>query len=180
MRHILAALLTLTAPPALASDACNSLLSEDLAATVTAAFPAFRLPLVTDNLAEDVAWSKEQTGNACLGVAQADFDGNGTKDWLLGLVEKKGAGALVVAALSRGGKWQLHELDSWPEGRSRLYVAVDKAGTYGSVLEGEPSEKGEVNHLVCSHAVAIFGATESSGVAYCYRHGTWQHTWISD
>ena len=132
------------------------------------------------NLAEDVAWSKEQTGNACLGVAQADFDGNGKKDWLLGLTEKKGTSSLVVAALSLGGKWQLHKLDSWPEGRSRLYVTVDKAGTYDSVFDGEPSEKGEVNRLVCPHSVAVFGTTESSGVAYCYSRGRWQHTWISD
>lgn len=170
----------LTTTPVLAADACSSKFPEGLKATVTAAFPTFRLPLVTDNLTEDVAWSEEQTGNSCLGAAQADFDGNGTKDFLLGLTEKKGVGAIVVAALSQDGKWRLHELDSWPEGRSRLYVAADKAGAYESVFEGEPSEKGEVNHLVCSHAVAVFGATESSGVAYCYRRGAWQHTWISD
>jgi len=180
MRHILAVLLTFTALPALAADACHAQLPKGLKAAVAAAFPAFRLPSVADNLAEDVAWSKEQTGNACLGVAKADFDSNGKPDWLLGLTAKNGNGALVLVALSLGGKWRLHKLDTWPEGRSRLYVTTDSPGTYDSVLEGEPSEQGEVNRLICPHAVAVFGATESSGVAYCYSRKGWQHTWISD
>ena len=179
MRHILAVLLAMTSLSASATDACRKQLPSSLKAKVAKAFPAFRIPHVTDNLAEDVAWNQEQNGNPCLGVAKADFDGNGTTDWLLGLTAKKGTGSVVLAALSRGKKWQLHELDRWPEGRSRLYVSAEKPGTYISVLEG-PLAPGEVNLLVCSRSVAVFGATESSGVAYCYNRGTWRHTWFSD
>jgi hypothetical protein len=180
MRYLLAIFLTFIATPALAEDVCNSQIPGTLKAAIAVEFPLFRIPLVTDNLEEDVAWGKEENGNSCLGVAKADFDGNSTTDWLIGLTQKNGTGALVVAALSQGKQWHFHRLDSWPEGRSRLYVTIDRPGTYESIIGGKPAKKGEVKRLVCRHAVAVFGATESSGVAYCYSRGSWKHTWISD
>jgi len=180
MTRTLAILLVLFATPGLAKDACVSQLPETLKVAVGAAYPSYRLPLVTDNTAEDVAGSKERTGNACLGVAKGNFSGNGTDGWVLGLTQRHGKGALVVVALPQQGKWQLHTLVSWPGDRSRLYVAAYKPGRYDSVLDGPPSEIGEVDHLVCHHDVAVYGATESTGVAYCYSHGKWRHTWFSD
>jgi len=179
MRYIFAVLIISMAPSAIAADACHAPLPGALMTQVTERFPSFRLPAVTDNLAEDVAWSKEQSGNECLGAATADFDGDGTKDWLLGLTAKKDTGSLVVVALARDEKWELHKLVAWPEGRSRLYVSAEKPGTYASLFDG-PYEPGEVSSFVCPHSVAVFGATESSGVAYCYKAGKWQHAWISD
>ncbi|MBB5863531.1 hypothetical protein [Xanthomonas sp. 3058] len=179
MRKVLAVLSLLVAPSAAAGDACHALLPGVLISQVTERFPSFRLPAVTDNLAEDVAWSKEQSGNECLGAASADFDGDGTKDWLLGLTAKAGTGSSVIVALTRGDSWQLHKLAEWPEGRSRLYVGAEKPGTYDSLFDG-PYEPGEVSSFVCPHSVVVFGAAESSGVAYCYKAGKWQHTWISD
>jgi hypothetical protein len=179
MRHIFTVLIVSIAPPALAADACRAPLPNVLIDQVTERFPSFRLPAVADNLVEDVEWSKKQTGNECLGATAADFDGDGTKDWVLGLTAKQGAGSLVLVALAHGEKWQLHKLVAWPEGRSRLYVSAEKAGTYDSLFDG-PYEPGEVGRLVCPQSVVVFGATESSGVAYCYTAGKWQHAWISD
>ena len=180
MTRILAVLLVVVVFPAAASDACTSQLPDTLKAALSAAYPSFRLPVVTDNLAEDVAWSKEHTGKSCLGVAKGDFAGNGREGWIVGLTQKRGSGARVVVALPFGRNWQLYTLASWSSDRARLYVAAYKPGTYDSVLDGKPSEKGEVEHLVCPHDVAVYGATESTGVAYCYSHGTWKHTWFSD
>ncbi len=145
------------------------------------AFPKFRPPLATDNLAEDMEWDLKEGRKGCLGVATSDFDGDGTKDFLLGLTALKGSGALIVVALARGENWKLETLNEWPEGRIRLYVAADKPGVYRrtKALDG-PLELGEIDPLTCSHSAAIFGATESSGVAYCYNNRIWQHVWISD
>jgi len=181
MKTLLAVLLSLTSLPAIAGDACDAQLPSALKARVATAFPAFRTPAVTDNLPEDVEWDLKQKGKGCLGVAKADFDGNGTQDFLLGLTAKKGDRAIVLVALSRRGKWQFHQLDMWPEGRSRLYVSADKPGVYvrTEALDG-PREHGEVSPLRCSHSVAVFGTTESTGVAYCYKKGKWPYVWVSD
>jgi hypothetical protein len=181
MRIFLTALLTLTNFPAIATDACDAQVPRALKAEIEKAFPAFRTPVATDNLAEDVKWDLEQKGKGCLGVAKADFDGNGTKDFLLGLTARKGTGATVLIALSLNGAWQFHQLDAWPEGRSRLYVSAEKPGTYvrTEALE-DPLEPGEMSPLKCQNPVAVFGATESTGVAYCYKKNKWQHVWVSD
>jgi hypothetical protein len=132
-------------------------------------------------LPEDIEWDLKEGGKGCLGVAIADFDGDGTKDLLLGLTALKGSGARIVVALTRGKNWKLETLDEWSKDRNRLYVAADKPGVYRrtEALDG-PLEEGEVSLLKCLHAAAIFGATESSGVAYCYDNQNWQHVWISD
>ncbi len=181
MKTLLVALFSLTSLPAVAGDACGAQLPSALKAQVAKAFPAFRTPAATDNLPEDVEWDLKQKGKGCLGVAIADFDGNGTQDFLLGLTAKKDGGAIVLVALSRSGKWQFHQLDAWPEGRSRLYVSAEKPGVYvrTQALDG-PLEPGEVSPLNCSHSVAVFGATESTGVAYCYKKGKWPYVWVSD
>lgn len=181
MKTILAALLSLTSAPAIAGDVCDAQLPSALRAQVVETFAKFRTPAVRDNLPEDVEWNHQHQGNGCLGVAKADFDGDGRQDFLLGLTAKQGNGAIVLAALSRGGKWQFHRLAVWPEGRSRLYVSAENPGVYvrTEALDG-PLQHGEVSPLKCFHPVAVFGTTESTGVAYCYKKGKWPHVWISD
>jgi hypothetical protein len=176
-----AAILIMLAGPIFAADSCEAQIPSSLKVALSKAFPKFRAPLATDNLAEDIEWDLKEGRKGCLGVAVADFDGDGTKDLLLGLTALRGSGALIVVALARGKNWKLETLNEWPEGRSRLYVAADKPGVYRrtEALDG-PLEPGEVNPLTCRHWVAIFGATESSGVAYCYNNHRWQHVWISD
>ena len=179
MKTLIAILALLISPPAPAQDACA--LPNALETSVAAAFPGFRVPVVTDNLPEDVQWNLEHKGNGCLGVASADFDGNGTKDYVVGLTALNGPGSAVVVALLRSGKWQLRQLSAWPSGRSSLYVSAEKPGEYmrTEALDG-PLEPGELARLTCRNPVAVFGGIESSGVAYCYKNGTWPHVWISD
>lgn len=181
MKALIVILALLVWHHALAGDACSSQLPIALQSALASAFPNFRVPTVTDNLPEDAQWNLEHHGTGCLGVAAADFDGNGTKDYVIGLTALRGTGAAVVVALFRNSKWQLRQLSAWPDGRSRLYVSTEEPGKYvrTEALDG-PLEPGEAAHFTCRNPVAVFGGVESSGVAYCYKSGAWPHVWISD
>jgi hypothetical protein len=181
MKILFVALALAASPLAAAADACQTQLPVAMRSAVEAAFPSYRTPVVTDNLPDDVEWSLRQKGNGCLGVAIADFDGDGKRDFLLGLTERNGSGATVVVALADGAKWTLHQLDQWKDGRSRLYVSAGKPDTYKrtEALSG-PLGVGELSPLTCKTSFAVFGTTESTGVAYCYQNNHWVHVWIAD
>jgi hypothetical protein len=181
MRIALFVLLALLPLQALSEDACDAKLPSELKILAAETFPEYRTPVVADNMQEDVDWNLQQKGDGCLAVARADFDGNEQTDVLIGLTERNGKGAKVVVALSREGSWELSELATWAHGRSRLYVDAEGAGSYerSPALEG-PLEPGEEDHIECQNSVAIFGATESTGIAYCFKNHAWTYVWISD
>lgn len=182
MRVILALLLAWVAPQAvMAADACDSLIPAALKTQLLRAYPGYRLPRELDNLPEDIKYAREHAGTACLGIATADFNGDGRSDFLVALTSPDGQGALVVVALTRGQAWRLYKLDALKDGRSRLYVSDEPPGTYDDVGDYDgPREEGAVEHLKCPNAVAVFGTTEASAVAYCFLNGHWKHAWISD
>ena len=181
MKSLIVILAILISHSAAAADACSSQIPKSLQTKLTATFPEFRIPEVQDNSPEDVQYHLTHTGNSCLGVATADFDGNGTKDYAVILTAlHNGAWALVVA-LSHKGKWQLHKLAASQDGRSSLYVSTEKSEIYvrTEALDG-PLEPGELAKMKCRNRVVAFGGIESSGAVYCYKGGTWPHVWISD
>ncbi len=181
LNSIIGATLVLLACPLPAADSCAVQIPSSLEVPLHNAFAKFRAPLSTDNLAGDIEWDLNAGRSGCLGVASADFDGDGTRDLLLGLTALSGSGALIVVALARGKNWKLETLDAWPAGRSRLYVAVGKPGVYQRTEAlGGALEPCEMDPLTCSHSAALFGATESTGVVYCYDNVKWQHVWIAD
>ena len=182
MRVLLTALIVGVMPPAFAGDDCESQLPASLRRAAEKAYSAYRTPVVADNLADDVEYRFQETGNRCLGVAKADFDGDGAIDYLIAMSARKSSGAKVLVALARGKEWALRSLAFWPEGRSRLYVGSEKPGKYERTLalEGPLGGAGEREALDCRNPVAVFGGTEASGVAYCYMEGTCPHVWISD
>ena len=181
MGIILALWPVLASVSALASDACDAQLSDALKAKIEIAYPGFRTPLKSDNLADDVEWDVKQGGSGCIAVSQADFDGNGQKDVVLALTEEKGPGGLVVVALAEGKEWQFHQLAAWAKARSRLYVGVAEPGIYWRApsLDG-PLAAGEVERLECPNALALFGASEATGVVSCYERDEWKFVWVLD
>lgn len=184
MRIIIAALLItfgVSALGATSKDACQAQIPEQLRVSLTTKFPGYRLSLVTDNAAIDDNGEITSRGSKCLGVAIADFDGDGSKDYLLGLTSLSDRGALIVVALTRGSTWEFHTLDRWNDYRSSLYVATEKPGHFirTEALDG-PLEKGEKASMTCKNTVALFGSLESTGVVYCFSKGKWNHVWISD
>jgi hypothetical protein len=48
-------------------------------------FDGYRLAQEKDNLPGDVKYAKDHAESACLGVATADFDGDGKADYLIAL-----------------------------------------------------------------------------------------------
>jgi hypothetical protein len=182
--HALAmAILLLLAVPVAAEeeDPCLALIPRSLESALNEAFPKFRAPLTTDNLSQDVEWELKQGRQGCMGLAIGDFDGDAANDRLLALTPLHGSGGLVVVALARGDTWKFHRLSEWRGPRETLYVSTAQPGLYERTegFDG-PLEPGEVEALDCPRTVAIFGETASSGVAYCYNNGSWQHAWISD
>lgn len=163
------------------NDSCQTQIPKQLHTLLKQKFPGYRAPMATDNASGSVEWDLKHGGKGCLGVAIADFDGDNSKDFLLGLTSLRNEGALVVVALERGSSWNFHTLYRWKGGRNSLYVAVKEPGHFkrtGS-LDG-PLGKGEKESMDCANWGALFGATESSGVVYCFTSGKWQHIWISD
>ena len=114
-------LLTLIPPSSEAEDACQILIPPALRAQVLKQFAGYRLPREKDNLLEDIKHAREHGESACLGLAIADFDGDGHRDYAIGLTTKSGS-ALVVVALTRPNDWDIQELGGWPE-RGSVYPA---------------------------------------------------------
>src|SRR5262245_60916917 len=94
-------------------DACEAKINSKLGRALLERFPAYRLPRVTDNLEEDFRYDLANGGDGCMSVASADFDGDGTKDFAIGLTPKQGVVPIVVVALSRNDTWTFSTLESW-------------------------------------------------------------------
>jgi opacity protein-like surface antigen len=164
------------------ADACQAQIPNDLRAAVEASFPGYRTPLETDNLLEDVQYSRTHGGNGCLGVAVADFNGDRRKDFLLGLTALEGESGLGVLALATKNGWRFQEIRTFTEdARILQYVETVKPGKYErtEALDG-PLDVGERDPLHCSHWGALVGRTESTGIVYCYVGGRLKYVWVSD
>lgn len=163
-------------------DSCQAQIPKKLAAAVVATFPGYRAPLETDNLPEDVEYNRTHGDSGCMGVAVADFNGDRNKDYLLGLAAVKGASGLAVIALSTKTGWEFQKIRSWVEdARVRQYVTAVKPGKHErtEALDG-PLDTGEKDSMRCPSWGALVGATESTGIVYCYIGGKWSYVWVSD
>jgi hypothetical protein len=164
------------------ADACDEQIPASLKDLVRQ-MGSVRTPEVRDNSGPDVEADLREGGNGCLGVAVADFDGDGKDDVLMRLPSLVDQGAAIFVALARlNGTWRPEPLIAHETGSAQLYVKAGRPGVYrrAGSLDG-PLEEGEVGSFDCPHAVVVFGTIESSAVAYCYvEPRRWQHVWLSD
>jgi len=162
-------------------DACRAQLPASLVSALRHDFPRARLPLVSDNLAEDIKFNKSRGGSGCVGVASGDFDGNGERDFAVGLTPPGDSAPIVVVALSNEGSWTLHPINSWVDHRNRLYVDVAPPGRADRTpVAGGPLRPGERKSMMCPHEGVVVGATESTGIVYCLIKNKWFYVWVSD
>jgi hypothetical protein len=164
------------------ADVCDSRIPEDLKRAVAEKFKTYRLPRVSDNLQEDIDYNKQHGGDGCLGVAAADFNGDGQQDYGLLLSPPKTDQVLLVAALRSGAGWNLERLRIWKSERNRLYVCVASPGKYrrSESFDYPPSEPGEVEAHESNLSGLVTGRTEASGIYYFWTSKGWIHVWAID
>ena len=179
---IVLAILSIGANAQPRGDRCQAQIPGSLSKALAAAFPGYRTPLEFDNAPEDMKANLSQGGNGCLGVAIADFTGEGEKDYLLGLTSVKGVKGMVVIALPRKGGWNFQKITSWAEDtRYRQYVQVVTPGRYERTKGlSAPLAPGEKQSIDCPNWGALVGAVQQTGIVYCYDHGRWSHVWVLD
>jgi len=163
------------------TDACRAQIPPTLSRVLLHKFPSYRLPLVSDSLAEDIQFNRTQGGNGCILVSRADFNGDGHDDIAVALAPKAGRDPLVAVAFAQGDGWQLSTIQGWTDDISRQYVDSAPPGVHMrfEALDG-PLRPNERRSLRCPSAAVIVGATESTGIAYCYIHAQWLYVWFSD
>ena len=161
---------------------CASLLPGGAKVAISRAFPAYRLPVSTDNLEEDIEAHRKFGGTDCLGIATGIVKGR--NEAVAALIRKVGgSGTLLVVAHKSAAKWQVELLRDWgSSGDKRLYVEALEPGSYQRTpaLDGPADEPGELLAYVSRSPGLLSGLTESSGVAYFFNGSKWVHVWVSD
>jgi hypothetical protein len=171
--------------PGVSEDACEAQIPTRLKEALARRFPGLRVPLVSDNLPEDIAYDQKNGGNGCLGVAVGDFDGNGQRDYALFMTPQPSGEVLLLVALATGAEWRFSVLRRFEAAeRPRLYVERGDPRKYvrSEVLddEGNGLEPGEVRSFKSRTSCVVTGRTEASGIAYCCGPKGWVHVRISD
>jgi hypothetical protein len=174
-------LLAFATDAAAQGDSCGEQLPASLIAAIPKTYPGYRAPLESDNDADDIAYSKAQRGNGCLGVAAGDFDGSRSKQFLLALTSANGQSGLVVVAHAMRDGWRFRRLQDWPGLRNRLFVERVQPGRYiRSDALDDPTNRDDWRFITCRHSGAGVGEPEVSETVYCSINGAWRHVQVSD
>jgi hypothetical protein len=147
---------------------------------VNGRFPGYALPLASDNEQWVSDLNKREGGPGCVGVARADFNGDGSEDFAFLLSSDRHDHNVLAVALRRASDWQMESLRVFDSPRKSLYVGVAKPGNYerSEALDGPTIEPGEVESHRSSWAGVISGVLESSGIYYFRKDSCWVHLWI--
>jgi hypothetical protein len=163
-----------------APDACRAQIPESLAVAVAKKFPSFELPLVADNLPEDIKYNIKNGGSGCLGIAVGNFGRTGTQDYALALKRRNRKDSITVIATLRGERWSFNTI-SIGDIRMRLYIGAVPAGHYdASGVAEDPKARRELAALECPHSGIITGETEATGIVYCFVSGKWKDVVVQD
>jgi len=179
----LASLLTQASTP----DACRDRVPATLHAAIARSHPGSRLVRESDYDAEDIASERQyHNGSACLGVASADVNGDGRKDFAF-LIAANERDTLFVAALATAeGRWKLSTLTKLTGTPRGYFVNRLDAGKYVDLFVGDDApdewrpEPGRVRRYTSRTAGFITGGIESSGIAFFFNGTRWVHVWLSD
>lgn len=174
-------LLACCAIPTARADSCEGRIPESLNRALSLAFPGYRMPLEYDNAPDDVNADLTRGGTGCLGVASADFTGEGKKDYVVGLTERRGRKGLAAIALPRNGGWVVQRIRSWAEdARVSQYVDVVKPGRYERFASSSaPVGADETAAVTCPNWGAAVGTIGASRIVYCRASGRWLHVWTA-
>jgi hypothetical protein len=164
-----------------APDACRVQIPESITRLMTQKFPQYRLPLVTDSSPDNIQFNIADGGSGCLFVTGGDFNGDKRKDFVVGLIPKTGHVPVVAVGLSQGSSWTLSTVISRVDIPASLYVTRVPPGSFKrSEALNSRLERDERRSLRCRNDAVIVGATESTGIVYCYINNRWLYVWVSD
>jgi hypothetical protein len=168
--------------PVHAEDVCERLIPASLRAAALKKYPDYRIAKSTDRLNDDPRWNKDYKEGQCLTVASADFDGDKIADYAFFLVKKDSNKPKLIAALSRGKRWDIAVLPIWNQQIEVCYVETIKPGTYEhtQAYEFEQSNTNERERLTTKNTSIIAGKVESTGVVYVYKKSRWFYVWVTD
>ena len=162
------------------SDACASLVPPALRAVLTTAYPDHRLVLGTDHDHYHVQQSRKNGGSACLGVARADFDGDGKRDLAVLLASAKKMETLLIAALRDGSGWKLELVETEDVAVRSKYVGTVKPGTHEARHYGEPPLPNQLEKITSRTFGIDTGMLESTARFFFRIDGRWVFVWMAD
>ncbi len=138
------------------TDVCRAQIPQTLGRALLQRFPSYRLPLVSDSLAEDIQFNRTQGGPGCILVSRADFNGDGHDDIAVALAPRAGRRPLVAVAFAQVDGWQLSTIRGWTDDMSRQYVDSASPGVHTKAVEG-PLRHNERRSLRCPiHGATVF------------------------
>jgi hypothetical protein len=142
----------------------------------------------SDYAADDIASELPyRHGNRCLGAASADVNGDSRNDFIF-LIAARNGDAVIIAAISMAGQWQLFTVatfseDSIPRG---YFVNTVPPGKYTDMYASDNApdewrpEPGRLRRDTSQRPGFVAGKLEASAVAYFYTGTRWVHLWLSD
>lgn len=119
-----------------------------------------------------------------MGIAEGDFDGDGTTDFAVLLSPSGDTTSPLIVARSQARSYRIDTLRVWTGVRQALYVSTVGPGRHQrtEILTDDSValEPGEVVAFESKALGLVSGALESGAVAFFYDGKRWVHVWISD
>lgn len=171
------------------NEACAQLLPADLRAEITKDFPGFRPLRIDDYDPQDIAEEKQYyNGSECISAASGDYFGDKSLAYGFLLFTSSNDVLVVVAHELANHGWKMTKLTTFNisddinrGGKFNYYLNNLEPGTYSTVTDdGDMQEPGRVEKITSKYPGVVYGAIESTGIAYFFVDGRWVHTYISD
>ncbi len=163
-------------------DACAGLIPRPLVAQIDAQFPEYRLPFAKDWDPEDVKYSVEHGGSACLGITGGGFHTAAPEiAVLLGARGGSGSSILVVARALGRDRWEIQKIYEFPMPIGWLYAEKLEPGKYVRSESAEGAlDVGELAIVNSAREGILAGKLESWALAFFFLKGSWIHVRIAD